>query len=127
MSVCTHHADETQHSWNIEGPQGPKGDTGAARSAVISGYSIVAERLSFDSIAHKVFGVNCPTGKVAVGGGDSVYPSLSDPNRGQAPIVVRRSKPDINGGGRAAITDEIGDYPFAWDIDLYATCVMAAP
>jgi len=63
----------------------------------INGYEFVREQSAFDSDAFKFASADCPPGKKIVGGGGSVFASLSDPNRNIAPIALRTNGVDANG------------------------------
>jgi hypothetical protein len=105
------------------GPQGPAGAAGG-----LSGYEIVSDVTAFDSSAAKQFDVRCPAGKQVIGGGAQIFPSLADPNRNTAPVVLRTSIPTSGGGeGWAAEALETSAYTFQWDLTVYAICANVAP
>jgi hypothetical protein len=107
------------------GPAGPQGNVGPAG---ISGYEIVSDASAFDSTSYKAFSVSCPAGKKAIGGGAYPFPSLADPNRNTAPVVIRSSAPSDGGGeGWYAEAFEIGTYNYQWDVTVYAICANVAP
>jgi len=106
----------------IPGPQGVPGPQGAPG---LSGYEIVTVDSEFDSSATKVLVADCPAGKVALGGGADIFPSLADPNRETAPVVLRASSPSIGNGvpaGWFAQVSEIAPYTFPWHMTVYAVC-----
>jgi hypothetical protein len=113
------------------GPKGDKGDPGAQGpqgAPGISGYEIVSEVSLFDSTPYKLFSVTCPAGKRAIGGGAYPFPSLADPNRNTAPVVLRSSSP-IGGGieGWFAEGIETTAYSYQWDLTVYVICANVAP
>lgn len=79
----------------------------------------------FDSFPIKVLSADCPAGKVVLGGGADIYPSLADPNRDAAPVVFRASEPSFGNGvqaGWVALASEIAPYTFDWQMTVYAVC-----
>jgi hypothetical protein len=109
----------------LPGAIGPKGSAGTPG---ISGYQIVSDVTQFDSSAAKQFDVRCPAGKQVIGGGAQIFPSLADPNRNTAPVVLRTSIPTSGGGeGWAAEALETSAYTFQWDLTVYAICANVAP
>jgi hypothetical protein len=113
------------------GPKGDKGDPGAQGpqgTPGISGYEIVSEVSAFDSTPYKAFSITCPAGKKAIGGGADLFPSLADPNRDTAPVVLRSSSPTSGGGeGWFAEGLETTAYTYDWDPTVYAICANVAP
>jgi hypothetical protein len=113
------HADNADHATNAE-------------AAPLSGYEHVLQESAFDSSAHKVVVARCPTGKRVIGGGGDAFVTLGDPNRDQAPIVIRDSEPDFStefGGndGWAIIADETSAYAGNWGVRAFAICAKVAP
>lgn len=103
----------------VPGSQGPQGAPG------ISGYEIVTSDSVFDSSATKFLSADCPAGKVALGGGADIFPSLLDPNRDTAPVVLRASIPAIGNGvtpGWEAQSSETAPYSYNWHMQVYAIC-----
>ena len=102
----------------LPGPQGPQGVPG------LSGYEIVSSDSEFNSSTTKILSVSCPAGKVALGGGAEIFPSLNDPNRDAAPIVIKLSEPEPWGvpAGWVVLASEIAPYSFSWHMLVYATC-----
>lgn len=112
----------------LPGPQGAPGAQGPAGAAGISGYEVVSNVSAFDSSASKLLSVFCPAGKLVIGGGAEIFPSLADPGRDTAPVVLRTSRPtDSLGGGWFAEALETGAYAFEWDLTVYAICANVAP
>lgn len=118
-----------------QGDPGPKGDTGSpgpqgapgpAGAAGISGYELVSASSPFDSTASKQLYVGCPTGKRAIGGSASPFPSLADPNRDTAPVVLAESSLGSTDGWFARAI-EIGTYSFSWDLTVTVVCANVAP
>lgn len=112
------------------GPLGPAGPQGVPGAAGLSGYEIVSVDSAFDSSSTKLLSADCPAGKVALGGGADLFPSLVDPNRDTAPVVLRASTPSIGNGvtpGWFAQSSEIGAYTFAWHMVVYAVCATVTP
>lgn len=102
-----------------EGPQGPQGAPG------LSGYEIVTVDSAFDSSATKLLSADCPAGKVVLGGGAYIFPSLADPNRLTAPVVLIASMPSTGNGvtpGWDAQSSEIAPYTYDWHMIVYAIC-----
>ena len=113
------------------GAKGDKGDPGIPGASGVSGYQVVSARSSFDSVTEKVMHLACPAGKVAIGGGASVFPSLADPQRVTAPVLLRDNQPLTDGGSQAtewfARAYEATAYNFAWTLDVYAICANVTP
>lgn len=112
------------------GPAGPAGPQGVPGAPGISGYEIVTVDSAFDSSATKLLSADCPAGKVALGGGADIFPSLADPNHDTAPVVLRASGPSTGNGVQAgwfAQSSEIGAYTFAWHMSVYAICANVTP
>jgi hypothetical protein len=107
-----------------QGLQGLKGDKGDPGISTLSGYEIVSEQTTFDSSSFKSIQVSCPPGKRVLGGGATVFPSLADPNRDNAPVVVRESLPDSPNSATAwyASAIEIGSYNFEWWLGVRVIC-----
>ena len=92
----------------------------------VNGYEVVRVQSAFDSTARKVVHARCPEGKLAIGGGAQVFPSLSDSRRNAAPIVLRYSTPNtLDDRDWSVIADEIQDYGFSWWVSATAICATA--
>lgn len=104
----------------MRGLQGPQGAPG------ISGYEVVSAASPFDSNASKGAAVSCPAGKRLLGGGAEIFPSVADPNRDTAPVVLASSTSNNNDGWIAHAV-EIGTYTFSWDLTATAICANVAP
>lgn len=112
------------------GPAGLAGPQGAPGAPGLSGYEIVTSDSAFDSTTTKVGVADCPAGKVALGGGAYIFPSLSDPNRYTAPVVLHASLPSYGNGvpaGWLAQSSEIAPYTFEWHMTVYAICATVTP
>ena len=107
----------------LPGPQGPQGVPG------LSGYEIVTSDSLFNSSSTKAWSADCPAGKVALGGGAYIFPSLADPNRFTAPVVLIASMPSTGNGvtpGWEAASSEIAPYTYDWHMIVYAICANVA-
>jgi hypothetical protein len=91
----------------------------------INGYELVSVQSSFDSTAHKSETASCPEGKRVIGGGVKVFPSLLDPRRDSAPIVIRYSSPSGFSESWSAIADEVDTYGYSWWVQAIAICATA--
>ena len=110
----------------IPGSQGAPGAQGPAGTAGISGYEIVSDVSTFDSSSARQMSVFCPAGKRVIGGGAQIFPSLADPNRTIAPVVLRTSLPNGTDGWFAEAF-ETAAYPFEWDLTVNAICASVGP
>ena len=123
--------------WNQVGPAGPQGSPGAAGpqglpgaagpqggpgAPGISGYEVVKADTVFDTSATKSMFLDCPVGKYVLGGGASIFPSLADPNRNTAPVVLTASNPSPSNRGWFARSSEIVPYAFEWDMTIRVIC-----
>jgi len=107
----------------VPGPQGPQGVPG------LSGYEIVTSDSLFNSSSTKAWSADCPAGKVALGGDAYIFPSLADPNRFTAPVVLIASMPSTGNGvtpGWEAASSEIAPYTYDWHMIVYAICANVA-
>jgi hypothetical protein len=109
---------------SLRGAQGPQGVSGAPG---ISGYEVVSVDSAFDSTAAKDVFVLCPAGKRIIGGGAEIFPSLADPNRATAPVVLTLSTPVSSPDEWIAHAVEIGSYTFGWRLTGTAICANVAP
>jgi hypothetical protein len=111
----------------LPGPQGLPGPTGPAGAPGISGYEVVSVVSPFDSSAVKVVLVECPAGKVVLGGGAQIFASPADPNADAAPLVIKMSRPLADGQpGWSAHAAEISPYAFNWYLAVHAICGYVA-
>lgn len=99
---------------------------GAAGTAGLAEYEIVFKRSAFDSTGKKGLSVDCPTGKVALGGGGEVFPSLLDANRDTAPLAISSSTMLSDGSGWFLEARETAPYESEWVIVVRATCAKVA-
>jgi hypothetical protein len=109
---------------SLRGAQGPQGVPGAPG---ISGYEVVSVDSAFDSSEAKDVFVVCPAGKRIIGGGAEIFPSLGDPNRATAPVVLTLSMPLSSPDEWIAHAIEIGTYTFGWRLTGTAICANVAP
>jgi len=109
----------------VQGIPGAQGLPGPQGAPGLSGYEIVSSKTAFDSTTTKVAVADCPAGKVALGGGAEIFPSLADPNHYTAPVVLHASLPSYGNGvpaGWVAQSSEIAPYTFEWHMLVYAIC-----
>lgn len=104
------------------GMPGPVGPTGVPGAPGISGYEVVKADTVFDTSATKSMFLDCPVGKYVLGGGASIFPSLADPNRNTAPVVLTASNPLPSNRGWFARSSEIVPYAFEWDMTIRVIC-----
>jgi len=98
-------------------------DGKSASQIGVNGYERIRDQSVFDSTAHKAIIADCPAGKRIIGGGAQVFPSLADPSRDRAPIVIRGSYPSSSGEYWVAIADEISSaYSYSWWVSATAIC-----
>lgn len=105
-----------------KGPTGPKGDAGAAGAAGPPGLSelqVLTAQTGSDSAGLKTIGVDCPSGKKALGGG-AVENASSDP------IAITNTNPKGDGGGWTAQAREINSTSVNWALTVYAICAKVA-
>ena len=126
-------SQETPLTWNIvgpqglPGPQGPKGeqgekgdqgDQGPAGPAGVSGYEVVSKDFQITSYVFSGdYSVDCPSGKVVLGGGAKGIPQSSS-----NPFVLRGSWPNGDSGWSV----KIFDYGFG-NLTVYAICADVSP
>jgi hypothetical protein len=112
--------------WGILSLRGDTGAQGVPGPAGISGYEVVSAASPFDSNASKGAAVSCPAGKRLLGGGAEIFPSVADPNRDTAPVMLASSTSNDHDGWIAHAV-EIGTYTFSWDLTATAICANVAP
>lgn len=107
-----------------QGRAGPKGDPGGLS---LSGLRLDGVESAFDTSPHKIVIAACPQGTILLNGGAEVFPSLADPNRDQAPIVLRVSRTDGTLTNWLAAADAIGPYNSPWGLKVNVRCTAYAP
>jgi hypothetical protein len=98
-----------------QGPAGPQGLQGEPGVPGISGYQIVTFESSFSSDNFKSATADCPSGKVAIGGGASVFGSVTG-------IALHGSGPSADGSSWSAGAQEIVNSAATWSVAAYAIC-----
>jgi len=89
----------------------------------INGYEFVRKTSVSDSSTRKVLSASCPQGKRIIGGGGSVFPTLTDPNRLNAPIALRTNGVNLNGFDSWDVEAvEVNPYEPTWVIFAMAVC-----
>ncbi len=106
LTVCTGDA----------GPTGPAGQPGT------SGYEIVSQSVTVPAASGGGFGtltttVNCPSGKMVLGGGVNTGDDLRN-------IVAQDSYPNSSGSGWTLLITN--GYPTQRTVEIYAICVLVA-
>lgn len=124
LTVCTGDAGPT-------GPGGSQGSTGAAGSdgaqgsmgvPGISGYEIVSQSVVVPAASGGGFGtltatVDCPAGKMALGGGINTGDDIRN-------IVAQDSYPNSSGTGWVLLITS--GYPTQRTVEIYAICALVA-
>ncbi len=109
----------------VIGPTGPKGATGPAGPAGSSGREVVTDSISGSGNGLKSNSIDCPAGKVAVGGGGGAF-GVIDQGSNNGPRITA-SIPITN--GQTGITGWRVDAHAApafggnWNLNVYAICV----
>jgi hypothetical protein len=98
-----------------QGPIGPQGLQGERGLPGISGYQIVTSESSFSSDSIRSATADCPTGKVAIGGGGRVFGSGDG-------IALNASDPSQDGSSWSVDAHEIVSNAGPWSIAAYALC-----
>jgi hypothetical protein len=98
-----------------QGPIGPQGLQGERGLPGISGYQIVTSKSPFSSDTFKSATADCPSGKVAIGGGASGFGSI-------AGIAVHTSGPSADGSSWTAGAQEVVSSAATWSVGAYAIC-----
>lgn len=109
-----------------QGPQGVMGVAGPTGPPGVSGYQTIEGPISaMDATASKSSTAICPVGKVLLGGGYWISPTVSDV------IVVRAAGPSQPEGapnvGWAVLGQRMGAGSESWGIRSWAFCAAAAP
>jgi hypothetical protein len=95
----------------LEGPQGDPGVDG------VSGYEMVEGSSPYDSVSPKAAWADCPSGKVAVGGGYEIERTVG------MDIVVGFTKPWVEGHSWIVEASEQTATDGPWRIWVHAICV----
>jgi hypothetical protein len=98
-------------TWNQQGPAG------------VSGRQVVAAESASSSLDYKQLQVNCPAGKVPVGGGGGVSGGF-----GFAPdeVAMHASAPSADGAGWFVTANETISTAVAWIVYARVICVTAS-
>jgi hypothetical protein len=131
-SVETCKNNELALAWSQTGPQGPQGEAGEAGAPGISGYEIVSRSQEHDAgfVAGGGF-VDCPPGKVPLGGGAGVSEVGDDDASFFSAATVEMDFPFSNAvasGWKASFrrnTEIASPEPFV--ATVYAVCAFVAP
>lgn len=128
-SVTSCKSGETALNWDQHGqpgPQGPQGEPGPAgpqgepgapgAPGGLSGYEIVSEISETNSADFKTQVVNCPSGKVPVGGGAQT--------NAEGAVAVTGS--DIAAAGWRAVAQEIDPTDADWALLVHVICANRA-
>jgi len=94
------------------GQQGPRGATGATGPAGVSGYEVVQQSTAAAASRSQAITVNCPAGKVVLGGGGSTS--------GDSGAVVTQSYPVGSASWSLTATTPTGTSD--WQLTGYAIC-----
>lgn len=101
-----------------KGDKGDKGDAGAAGAPGLSGLQVVSGNSNSDSQALKTLGIDCPTGKKAIGGG-AVQNAAGDP------IAIINSSPKGDTGWTGQAREMVGTGA-SWSMSVYVVCANVA-
>jgi hypothetical protein len=122
----------------VQGPTGPQGASGPAGAqgapgpAGVSGYEIVQSTSDISTSSRRIHNVDCPDGKVALGGGGRATYPLSQPPFDPFPddFVVSFSTPDLHDGKSGWILamerDAGARQEYSWGVRVYAICATLA-
>jgi hypothetical protein len=100
------------------GDKGDKGDAGPTGSPGLSGLQVVNGNSNSDSSALKTLGIDCPTGKKAIGGG-AVQNAAGDP------IAIINSSPKGDTGWTGQAREMVGTNA-SWSMSVYVVCATVA-
>ena len=96
------------------GPQGPTGPQGPPGSGGFSGYEVVSGSTAHDLVHEKGLTVNCPAGKLPIGGGVEWISTDDDQN-------LRESYPTATGWAAEGTGDNE-----PWSLKVYVICVIVS-
>jgi hypothetical protein len=107
------------------GPSGPQGVQGSPGSPGLAGYEVRVATTDFSGVDHKTVGVDCPAGKVAVGGGANLV-SLAAA-AGKLALTVSQAKASVaSGQGWFAAAQEVVPTDASWRLNVSVICANAA-
>ena len=112
------------------GPQGPQGEPGPQGAGGLSGYEIIHAESTFDLTSPKLATADCPSGKVALGGGGLLFATLADGNRDNAPLAIWLNNPSAISPNAEAWTvggREVNPYDQDWAVHAYVICASVMP
>ena len=101
-----------------KGDKGDKGDAGPTGQPGLSGLQVVSANSNSDSAALKTLGIDCPTGKKAIGGG-AVQNAAGDP------IAIINSSPKGDTGWTGQAREMVGTNA-SWSMSVYVVCANVA-
>jgi hypothetical protein len=135
-SVTNCKAGETSLDWSQEGLPGPKGDPGEPGPAGpqgeqgepgapggLAGYEVLVAQTEVNNTTPKLANVQCPAGKVAVGGGATAFGTGS---AGPRQVALARSIINTDGNGWSAQAKEIDFIDVPWGLEVRVICANAA-
>jgi hypothetical protein len=135
-SVTTCKAGETSLAWSQRGLPGPKGDPGEpgppgpqgeqgepGAPGGLAGYEVLVAETEENLTTPKLANVQCPTGKLAVGGGATVFGVGS---AGPREVALGRSIINPNGDGWSAQAHEVVFIEEPWGLQVKVICANAA-
>jgi len=97
------------------GPIGPQGLQGKRGLPGVAAYEIVFEQSQFNGDSPKTAFAKCPTGKLAIGGGASLF------GLGHG-VTIYASYPLDDGSGWSAEAEEDASTAITWSVGAYAIC-----
>jgi hypothetical protein len=98
-----------------QGPIGPQGLQGERGLPGVAAYEIVFAESQSNSDSPKVVSAKCPTGKRAIGGGESLF------GLGHG-VTIYASYPLADGSGWSAEAEEDASIATTWSVGVYAVC-----
>ena len=107
------------------GPQGPQGEPGEPGAGGASGYEVVYQEYPDipTPVVNTQFGVACPAGKKAVGGG--AVAEVRTATAFVGPAWIPYDIPDPYGAGWIAAVNQAGDGSTHVDVSVHAVCVTS--
>ena len=101
-------------TWNKQGPAGKDG---------VSGRVVVSLTTASDSVDYKALQVNCPSGKVPVGGGGQTAGFFGFPPDA---VAIQTSIPSADGLGWYVVANETLSTGDTWSLGARVVCVTAS-